>query len=85
MKGDIQMQIVIDIPEEMIRQIKHGMWCGNNIISDAIENGTVLPKRHGRLVDADALDNTFFHLWTTTECVYALRNAPTVLEADKEV
>ena len=43
----------------------------------AIKDGTVLPKGHGRLIDADEL---FIDIeWSDIE------NAPTIIEADKEV
>ena len=50
------MEIVIDIPEEMFQTVKNGNWCGNHIIGEAIRNGTPLPKNHGRLIDADTLE-----------------------------
>ena len=37
------MKLIIDIPEEMYKNIKSGLWCGNNIISNAIEIGTPIP------------------------------------------
>ena len=49
------MQIVIDIPEKLYKQQLGSYWSGNILIHDAILNGTLLPKGHGRLIDADAL------------------------------
>ena len=34
------MRILIDIPDQLYKDIKNGIWCGNNIISNAIEIGT---------------------------------------------
>jgi len=51
------MQIVINIPDEIRQDILTDgvLYCDyNSIIRDAIKNGIVLPKRHGRLIDADA-------------------------------
>ena len=64
------MQIVINIPEEeyqnylkMRPSYPEGVFC----YIKAIQNGTPLPKRHGRLIDADAL-----------------KDAPTIIEAESE-
>lgn len=86
------MQIVIDIPEDVIESAKSSpnyyptyhfekIW-------RAIVNGTPLPKGHGRLIDADKL------LYEDIECTdgrtymvvnaYDVDNAPTIIEADKE-
>lgn len=52
------MQIVIDIPDWVYKHIVQGNEEApdENISIDAIRNGTVLPKNHGRLTDADALE-----------------------------
>lgn len=71
------MQIVIELSEEDYNSID-GCIC---VYGDAIKNGIVLPKGHGRLIDADELikdrvenDNT----------VILVSNAKTVIPADKE-
>ena len=46
------MQIVIDIPEEYYNILK--TYGGMSVPEEAILNGTILPKGHGRLIDADA-------------------------------
>ena len=56
------MQIVIDIPRYVAE-----LCCENKInapvdiatIVNAIRNGTPLPKGHGRLIDADELEEMF--------------------------
>ena len=55
------------------------------VMASAIRNGTPLPKGHGRLIDADALEN---HLKEDADewDKYALarvKDAPTVIEADE--
>ena len=45
------MKLIIDIPEEMYKNIKDGMWCGNNITSYAIENGIPLDKIRAEIVE----------------------------------
>lgn len=51
------MKLVIDIDEETYNGIKHGMRNRDDVenIMEQIENGTPLPKGHGRLIDADKL------------------------------
>lgn len=50
------MKLIIDIPEEMYKNIKDGMWCGNNITSNAIENGIPIPKNMTNVLDAIKLE-----------------------------
>jgi hypothetical protein len=94
------MQIVIDIDND----IAHGIIDGQNdeprdivrsfqaTIADAIKNGTPLPKGHGRLIDADALEKKMCDrememgddqaLWESSAVSVALDMfAPTVIES----
>lgn len=71
------MQIVIDIPEEMYNRIKDGYVPLG--LSKYLKNGTLLPKGHGRLIDADAVDTRY----SDPEVVETLDNAPTIIEANK--
>lgn len=91
------MQIVIDIPEEEYAAICY------NVLNErehsygyvAIANGKPLPKGHGRLIDADAIESILHNRGFDKaksvrfyEIVWAqkqVHNAPTVIEADKEV
>ena len=79
------MKLIIDIPEE---DYKRG-----TVMASAIRNGIPLPKGHGRLIDADALKETFIEpniylkgnekgFWCVTS--KKIKNAPTIVEADKE-
>lgn len=85
------MQIVIDIDDD----IAHGIIDGQNdeprnivrsyqaTIADAIKNGTPLPKGHGRLIDADALNfNADYNEPLISKLDFD--NASTIIEADKE-
>ena len=91
------MKIVIDIDDG----IAHGIIEGNNdeprntvrsfqaTIADAIKNGTPLPKHHGRLIDADALnlekEVSMADDWKTAhEIANCIKYAPTIIEADAE-
>ena len=54
------MQIVIDIPKEDYIKISNSNpnYADDFNLYYAIKNGTVLPEKHGRLIDADALIDT---------------------------
>lgn len=98
------MQIVIDIPEVFYEALKKtdkmvsGQRSGKTLMSvicNAVANGVPLPKGHGRLIDADALNishgvfvpkvkgNVF---GCPMDAVFAdeINNAPTIIEADVE-
>ena len=79
------MQIVIDISENDYETIKDVYpvtgfigYAGVKSAYKAILDGTVLPEKHGRLIDADALIAGGCY-WETEEEV---SNAPTILEAE---
>lgn len=83
------MQILIDIDEKVYEDIKKYMTIFNEDIYDVAEqilNGIILPKGHGRLIDADALKEDtnysnydgYYHAYST-ESIY---NAPTIIEAE---
>ena len=70
------MQIVIDIPDE-----KYDRLLYQDIISlrSYVENGIVLPKGHGRLIDADYKVSSDGRT-VNSVCGYM---APTIIEADE--
>ena len=91
------MKIVIDIPDEEYACIQSGKVnlllggrCGGKMMTinlyKRVRNGKVLPKGHGRLIDADAyiakheecgwLDDITVDEFNTM--------TPTIIEADKE-
>ena len=82
------MKLIIDIPEwyyHEVQEFKHP-----NFVDKAIMDGIILPKRHGRLIDADALDigtvfdeegNAVAYRYVTE---HDLDNAPTIIEAEEE-
>ena len=90
------MQIVIDIPEEKYQGIVNmakeildaSTFCSPRYLYKAVLNGTPLPKGHGRLIDADTLEECKEVLNTImNECEYAvrmdeIRNVPTIIGAD---
>lgn len=74
--------IVISLPNYIVQSIKESTVCPYEKykIYEAIKDGVVLPKGHGRLVDYDKIK--------VEEDVYNqcfVVDAPTVLEADMEV
>lgn len=86
------MQVLIDINDDLyVRLFDNG---GNNVMDMrrayiAIRKGTVLPKGHGRLVDADVIDDNIYDLTRGMDLNYnqiisVLDGAPTIIPADKE-
>lgn len=54
------MQIVIDIPDEWFNRLQEAWgWALAENVREAIKSGTILPKGHGRLKDADAIAARF--------------------------
>ena len=84
------MQIVISIPDKYVSPDKSIL----DIINEMVGNGlkidcTILPKNHGRLIDADALkDNAYeidsmYCVYDTVVDVTDIDNAPTIIEAEE--
>lgn len=78
------MQLIINVPDVVYNMVMntgtYGMYRFNS--TKAIKNGKPLPKGHGRLIDADALNRK------DVNCANVPMNfidtAPTIIEADKE-
>ena len=89
------VEVVIRIPKEVYEKIQQidriilGRQNGKTIefaLWNGVKNGTVLPKGHGRLIDADALEYKLSANERDLYVKYTLEDdAPTVIEADKEV
>ena len=84
------MQIVIDIPDRIykINQNRRLNITDVEILEKAVANGTPLPKGHGRLVDADEIDNNIYDLTRSMDLNYGqisevVDTAPTIIEADE--
>ena len=88
------MKIAIEIPDKIYDGIKKrfpGDLCYMDVfvMAKAIMNGTILPKGHGRLIDADELEECKEIMNTISgESKYAVRMddvrlVPTIIEADK--
>ena len=73
------MKLVINVPDYIKEQADDGkgeefgipLW-----LAYEIAKGTPLPKGHGRLIDADDIDNHIIGHVDTRSC-------PTIIEADK--
>lgn len=86
------IEVVIKIPKRTYDGVsKNGcIVYGDDayFIGQAIKNGTVLPKGHGRLIDADAFERRCMFdsdIEDMQDVIYALRDYKTIIEADKEV
>jgi len=87
------MKLIIDISEEDYKFIKEvqfyhsGRRSGKTIeqkVINAIKNGKPLPKGHGRLIDADALNfNADYNEPLISKLDFD--QAPTIIEADVAV
>ena len=87
------MQIVINLEDEIYEDIKYRydknqLTLGAMVLELAILHGEILPKGHGRLIDADKLDtrergnNSQRTMWWNIDCI--VKHAPTIVEADME-
>ena len=74
------MKIVIDIDEKIYNDIRSKNEHGK--IFNAVKNGTPLPKGHGRLIDADAMQK--YQIDTFGQRLLLIDTAPTIIEAESE-
>ena len=86
------MKIVVDLPEELTAKDKFYTDKEVRTIIKSVQNGTPLPERHGRLIDADALKQHIMAENNITELEYAccydygayIEDAPTIIGAAEE-
>ena len=83
------MQIVIDIPDDKLTQKQSVLDISLDIISGKVFSAggysfCILPRNHGRLIDADKLECDGFNRTSDDYAFDCIDNAPTILEADKE-
>lgn len=74
-----EIELVIKIPEEEYEMIVNSEDCGLNTLTRAVARGTMLPKGHGRLIDADYKVSSDGRTIDSV-CGYI---APTIIETDK--
>lgn len=80
------IELVIKIPEEDYKKIIEYGECDYLRIINAIENGTLFPKGHGRIGDLDALrcENADFDTYNDYCTMFdEIDAAETIIEADK--
>lgn len=77
------MQIMIDIPKEEYERLA---YIDILKLRTYIENGTSLPKGHGRLIDESDLmpDSDYEDGMFYSVSIGAIHGAPTIIEEDKE-
>ena len=84
------MQIVIDIPEKVIREEDYiGFFkCLSPKLYEVITNGKPLPAGHGKLIDVSNLLTVTDIREDGTESTYVpyeeIEDAPTIIEAESE-
>ena len=81
------MQIVINIPEKTVNEIKDNVMFADTIPSEilwdvtgAIVNGTPIPKGHGDLMDRDKID--WYGCTTEEDCPYKDRDCKDCMRAE---
>lgn len=86
------MKVVVELSKEEMESYKNLMRLGfGNSVMRKIINGTPLPEGHGRLIDADKVEDITWQepsyydaLNVLTEVRDRVRALPTIIEADKE-
>jgi len=76
------MQLIIDIPEEIVKAIQNGEDYRYDIHT-AIAQGTPLPKGHGRLIDEKVAYRKFYARCLASIATAVFAETPTIIEADK--
>lgn len=81
------MQVVINMPEDVYNYIKaNGARIPYYKLTDAIKNGTPLPKGHGRLGDLDALRKEVsswgMNDYEPSDFIDEIDRADTIIESD---
>jgi hypothetical protein len=96
MMADIEL--VVKISEDSYKATCNGWMLPSDVenVVQGIKNGTPLPKGHGRLIDADALNishgvfvpkvkGNAFGCPMDAVFIDEINDAPTIIEADREV
>ena len=83
------IELVIKIPEHLYSVIKNKECTHNNVLTEAVFNGTVLPKGHGDLIDRSKLvygcsfsEYGCDSICHCDGCYYAICKARTINSAD---
>jgi len=81
------MKIIIDIQKELYTNILATWKDIHPQMHSILKNGTPLPKGHGRLIDADWIEDNCPYYYSDEDATlcYAIRDidkAPTIIEKD---
>lgn len=80
------MELVIKLPEDAYKKLEQKFRNGKaNVLDCIILNGIVLPKGHGRLIDADEIqfENTEFDTYGDYSIAFdAIDQADTIIGAE---
>ena len=87
------MKVVIDIPEDIYEQTINGTEFDTLSLGiklkQSVQKWVVIPKGHGRLIDADVLENKFLEMGCIDDkpCYGAeiVKRIRPIIEADSEV
>lgn len=85
------VELVIELPDNLLKgmKIENGSMACQRIL-DAVYDGKILPKGHGRLIDADALECEPYlvskgnGMYEEVKGYFNIDDAPTIIEADNE-
>lgn len=79
------LKIVIELSEDSYKATCNGSMLPPDVenVVNAIKNGTILPKGHGRLIDADELLDANIDTFSQ-QTEFKIKFAPTIIEAEKE-
>ena len=80
------MEIVVKIPDDMIKSLEQGSFGAKYNIYDLVwrlMNGTLLPKGHGRIADIDKVLEEM-KITRTYDIPFVLGRVKPIIEADTE-
>lgn len=84
------MKVLIDVQDEIYKKIQDSNVDESLMIEPYkwIKNGVSIPKGHGRLVDADEIDNNIYDLTRSMNLNYGqisevVDTAQTIIETDR--
>lgn len=90
-----EIELVIKIPEEEYEMIVNSEDCGLNTLTRAVARGTMLPKGHGALKDAEEINDAIYKCFEGVQCydgtgydIYSdskegVDKIPAIIEANK--
>jgi hypothetical protein len=80
------MQVVIEIDDKLYNRIKYLEPKSNtmlDVLMRSVQNGTLIPKGHGRIADIDKVLEEM-RATRTYDILFALERVKPIIEVDKE-